>query len=42
MGGEGKVSMGVINDERETVTYRVEVAIDGVKNHELGPRSGMR
>jgi len=37
MGEEGKVIMGIINREHETVTYRVEVAIDGVKNNEVGP-----
>lgn len=35
--GEGKVIVGIINREQETVTYRVEVAIDGVKNNEVGP-----
>ena len=29
--------MGIVNREQETMTYRVEVAIDGVKNNELGP-----
>ncbi len=37
VGGEGKVIVGIINREHETVTYRVEVAIDGVKNNEAGP-----
>ncbi len=37
VGGEGKVIVGIINREQETVTYRVEVAIDGVKNNEVGP-----
>jgi len=37
MGEEGKIIVGIINREQETVTYRVEVAIDGVKNNELGP-----
>ena len=37
MGGEGKVIIGIINREHETATYRVEVAIDGVKNNEVGP-----
>ena len=37
VGGEGKVIVGIINREHETVTYRVEVAIDGVKNNEVGP-----
>lgn len=37
MGGEGKVIMDSINREYETVTYRVEVVIDGVKNNEVGP-----
>ena len=37
VGEEGKVIVGIINREHETVTYRVEVAIDGVKNNEVGP-----
>jgi len=37
MGEEGKIIMGIINREHETVTYRVEVAIDGMKNTEMGP-----
>lgn len=37
LGEEGKVIVGIINREQETVTYRVEVAIDGVKNNEIGP-----
>jgi len=36
LGEEGKVIVGIINREHETVTYRVEVAIDGVKNNEMG------
>jgi len=37
LGEEGKVIVGIINREHETVTYQVEVAIDGVKNNEVGP-----
>ena len=37
LGEGGKVIVGIINREHETVTYRVEVAIDGVKNNEVGP-----
>ncbi len=37
MGEEGKVIVGIINREHETVTYRVEVTIDGVENNEVGP-----
>ena len=37
VGREGKVIVGIINREQETVTYRVEVAIDEVKNNEVGP-----
>jgi len=37
VGGEGKVMVGIINQEYEPVTYRVEVVIDGVKNNEVGP-----
>lgn len=36
VGEEGKVLAGIINREREIATYWVEVAIDGVKNNELG------
>jgi len=36
-GEEGKVIVGIINREHETVTYRVEVVIGGVKNSEVGP-----
>jgi uncharacterized membrane protein len=37
LGEEGKVIVGIINREHETVTYRVEVAINGVKNNEVVP-----
>ncbi len=37
VGEEGKVIVGIINREHETVTYRVEVAIGEVKNNEVGP-----
>ncbi|MBA7688309.1 hypothetical protein ES703_96788 [subsurface metagenome] len=37
LGEEGKVIVGIINREHETVTYQVEVVIDGVKNSEVGP-----
>jgi len=37
VGEEGKVMVGIINREHETVTYRVEVRINGVKNNEWGP-----
>ena len=37
LGEEGKVIVGIINREHETVTYQVEVAIDGVRNNEVGP-----
>ena len=36
VGGEGKVIVGIINREHETVTYRVEVVIDGVENNGVG------
>jgi uncharacterized membrane protein len=35
VGEEGKVIVGIINQERETVTYRVEVKIDGVENNQV-------
>ena len=37
VGEEGKVLVGIINRERETVTYRVKIAMDGVMNGEAGP-----
>ena len=37
LGEEGKVIVGIINREHETVTYQVEVAIDGVRNNEVEP-----
>ena len=37
VGEEGKVIVGIINRERESVVYRVEIMIDGVKNNEVGP-----
>ncbi|HUV45599.1 MAG TPA: DUF1616 domain-containing protein [Dehalococcoidia bacterium] len=36
IGEEGKVIVGIINREHETVSYRVEVRIDGVGNNEVG------
>jgi len=35
-GKEGRVIIGIINNEYEIVTYRVEVGIDGEKNKEVG------
>ncbi|MBA7467400.1 hypothetical protein ES707_02618 [subsurface metagenome] len=37
VGEEGKVIVGIINREHETVTYQVEVVIDEIKNSEVGP-----
>ncbi len=37
IGEEGRVIVGVVNREYETVSYRVEVTIDGVRNNEVGP-----
>ncbi len=37
VGEEGKVIVGVVNHEQATVSYRVVVEIDGVKNKEIGP-----
>ena len=35
-GGEaGKVIVGIVNHEREAVSFRIEVKIDGVKNNEV-------
>jgi len=37
VGEEGKVIVGIINQEHETVSYRVEVRINGMKSSEVGP-----
>jgi len=34
---EGRVVVGIINNERQTVSYRVEVRVDGAPNNEVGP-----
>ena len=34
---EGAVMIGIVNHEQHTVTYRVEVMIDDVKNNEIDP-----
>jgi len=36
-GQEYSVAVGIVNREQETVSYVVEVTIDGVKNNEVGP-----
>lgn len=37
VGEEGKVIVGIINQEHETVSYRLEVRINGMKSNEVGP-----
>lgn len=37
VGVEGIVTIGIVNHEYETVSYRVEVRINGVKNNEVEP-----
>jgi uncharacterized membrane protein len=37
VGEEGTVTLGIVNHERQEVSYHVEVQINGVKNAELGP-----
>ncbi len=37
IGEEGSVRVGIINREYETVSYRVEVRIDGVRDNQTGP-----
>ena len=37
VGEEGRVIMGIINREHETVSYRMEVTIDGTRHGEIGP-----
>ena len=36
IGEEGKVIIGIANQKQETTTYRIEVAIDGIRNNEMG------
>lgn len=35
VGEEGRVMVGIINEEREAVSYEVEIRIDGVRNNEV-------
>ena len=35
VGEEGRVTIGIINNEHEVVSYQVEVSIDGFKNNEV-------
>ena len=37
VGEEGRVLVGIVNQEGETMSYWVEVRIDGVKSNEVGP-----
>ena len=37
IGEEGRVILGIVNREYQRVNYRVEIAIDGVSNSEIGP-----
>lgn len=37
VGEEGRVIVGIVNREHETMNYRVEVTIDGVKNNQTSP-----
>jgi len=37
VGEEGRVIVGITNNEHKTVSYRVEVRIGGEKNNEIGP-----
>ncbi len=37
VGEEAKVLVAIVNRERETMAYRVEVMIDRAKNNEMGP-----
>ena len=39
VGEEESVIVGIVNHEGETVIYRVEIKIDGVKDSEVGPIS---
>ena len=37
VGEEGRVIVGIINREHETVSYRIEISLDGVSNNQAGP-----
>ena len=37
VGEEGRVIVGIINREHETVSYRVEVTMDGARENEVKP-----
>ena len=37
LGTDGEVMLGIINQEHEPATYRIEIVIDGGKNNEIGP-----
>lgn len=37
VGEEGEVNVGIVNREHETVSYRVEVMVNGVENTDVGP-----
>ncbi len=37
VGDDGKVTIGIVNREQETASYRIEVRINRLKNSELGP-----
>ncbi len=39
VGDRGTVVVGIVNREHESVSYRVEVMMDGVKSCEVGPIS---
>ena len=36
VGEEGRVIVGIVNHEHEDMSYRVEVAVDGITNKEIG------
>ena len=37
VGEEARVILGIVNEEQEEMSYRVEVTVDGVINEEIGP-----
>ena len=37
VGEEGRVIVSIINREHETVSYRIEISLDGVSNNQAGP-----
>jgi len=37
LGEEARVMVGIVNHEREDMSYRLEVTVDGIGSSEIGP-----